>query len=58
MTANSESRKHTINYRKNDIDNQIYEWIESKAKAGVFRSQDIIKQILYDAMLRENRENK
>ena len=56
MTNNSENRKHTVNYRKTDIDNQIYDWIEQKASNGVFRSQDIIKQILYEAMEREKRE--
>lgn len=56
MPESKKQLKHTINYKENDIEQEIYNWVEEKANNSVFRSQDIIKDILYKVMLEERKK--
>lgn len=38
--------KHTVTYRQNDVEKEIYDWIEEKR--GVFKAADFIKTILLE----------
>ncbi len=54
MRESKKQLKHTINYKDNDVERELYHWVENKAKNSVFRSQDIIKDILYKSMQNDN----
>lgn len=57
MTGGMKRNKHTINYRNTDGDQELYEWIESKSQNGVLKSQDFIKKVMHDAMIKEKNEH-
>ena len=56
MTENKKRTKHTVNYRDTANDQELFEWIEEKSQKGVFKQQDIIKQILFEAMKSEKNQ--
>jgi hypothetical protein len=49
MIGDEKRKKHTINYRDNETDQQLYDWIENER--GILRAQDFIKKVLYEKML-------
>lgn len=53
LSAINRRKKHTINYKDNELENEIFEWIEGKTFNSVLRAQDIIKQILLNEMINE-----
>lgn len=47
--------KHTVTYRENEKEKELYDWIEDKSV--VIGSANAIKQILYEVMLKEKNKN-
>lgn len=47
--------KHTVTYRENEKEKELFEWVESKSE--IIGPSNAIKQMLYELMLKE-KENK
>jgi hypothetical protein len=47
--------KHTVTYRENEKEKELYEWIEEKSV--VIGSANAIKQILYEEKIKEKNKN-
>lgn len=47
--------KHSVTYRDNDNEKELYEWVESKSV--IIGPSNAIKQILYKIMLQEKKTN-
>lgn len=47
--------KHTVTYRQNDMEKEIYDWVEEKR--GVIKAADFIKSILLEKKNNDNKIN-
>lgn len=54
--SRNKQRRFTVTFRENDIETELYNWIE--AKRGITPVATIIKEILYKAMTEEHQESK
>lgn len=55
MQESKKQMKHTVTYRDNDKERELYLWVEEKS--GVIGPSNTIKQLLYDLMLKEKSNN-
>lgn len=46
--------KHSVTYRDNEKETEIFEWVESKSE--IIGPSNAIKQILYNVMMEEKKE--